>query len=83
MRYMADGEVEWVFGEMASDEATASEKGLTGNGYLVFNNGVRGYLRIMPCGTPSWEMQGIGLKLLMILKLVNRQSVQGKMGDKR
>ena len=59
MRYMADGEVEWVFGEMASDEATASEKGLTGNGYLVFNNGVRGYLRIMPCGASSWEIDVI------------------------
>ncbi|MDP6999991.1 MAG: hypothetical protein QF569_28335 [Candidatus Poribacteria bacterium] len=54
--YMAGGDVEWVFGEMTSDEASASEKDLMGNGYLVFNNGVRGYLRSMFCGASSWEV---------------------------
>ena len=60
MRYMAGGDVEWVFGEMASDEAAASEKNLMGNGYLAFNNSVRGYLRSMFCGASSWEVDVIG-----------------------
>ena len=60
MRYMAGGDVEWVFGEMASDEAAASEKDLMGNGYLAFNNSVRGYLRSMFCGASSWEVDVIG-----------------------
>ena len=38
---MAGGNVEWVFGEMESDEAAAGENDLSGNGYLVFDNGVR------------------------------------------
>ena len=58
--YMAGGDVEWVFGEMTSDEASASEKDLMGNGYLAFNNGVRGYLRSMFCGASSWEVDIIG-----------------------
>ena len=45
LRYLAGGEVEWVFGEMESDEAAAAENDLMGNGYLAFDNGVRSYLR--------------------------------------
>ena len=57
---MAGGDVEWVFGEMASDEAAASGEDLMGNGYLAFNNNVRGYLRSMSCGASSWEVDVIG-----------------------
>ena len=60
LRYMAGGNVEWVFGEMESDEAAAGETDLSGNGYLVFDNGVRAYLRSMPCGAASWEVDVIG-----------------------
>ena len=34
IRYMAGGDVEWVVGELASDEAAASGEDLMGNGYL-------------------------------------------------
>ena len=60
MRYLVDGDVEWVFGEMESDEAAAGEEDLMGNGYLAFNNGVRGYIRAMPTGAAPWEFDLIG-----------------------
>ena len=60
LRYMAGGNVEWVFGEMESDEAAAGENDLMGNGYLTFDNGVRAYLRSMPCGAASWEVDVVG-----------------------
>ena len=51
MRYLAaDGNVSWVFGEMESDEAAFGEDDPQGNGYLVFDNGVRGFLRSTPAG---------------------------------
>lgn len=60
VRYLAGGEVSWVFGEMASDAAAASDEDLMGNGYLVFDNGVRAYLRSMPTGVASWEFDVLG-----------------------
>ena len=60
LRYMAGGNVEWVFGEMQSDAAAAGESDLQGNGYLVFDNGVRGYLRSTACGAAPWEVDVIG-----------------------
>lgn len=62
MRYLAGGDVSWVFGEMESDEAAAGEQDLQGNGYLVFDNGVRGYLRSTATGQASWEVDVIGTK---------------------
>lgn len=62
VRYLAGGEVEWVFGEMESDEAAAADDDLMGNGYLAFDNGVRGYIRGMPCGPANWEIDIIGEK---------------------
>ena len=50
VRYLTGGEVVWVFGEMESDEAAASEADISGNGYLAFDNGVRAFLRTMGCG---------------------------------
>ncbi len=60
MRYLVGGDVEWVFGEMESDEKAASEDDLMGNGYLAFDNGVRGFLRAMPTGLAPWEFDVIG-----------------------
>ena len=60
MRYLVGGDVEWVFGEMESDEKAAGEEDLMGNGYLAFNNGVRGFLRAMPTGLAPWEFDVIG-----------------------
>jgi predicted dehydrogenase len=62
LRYMACGEVEWVMGEMESDEAAKGEGDLMGNGYLAFDNGVRTFLRGMPCGPANWEIDVIGEK---------------------
>ena len=60
VRYLAGGSVSWVFGEMESDEAAASENDLMGNGYLAFDNGTRGFLRGMPTGPAFWEFDVIG-----------------------
>ena len=48
------------FGEMESDEAAAGESDLQGNGYFVFDNGVRAYLRSTSCGAAPWEVDVIG-----------------------
>ncbi len=60
MRYLVDGDVDWVFGEMESDEEAAGEEDLKGNGYLAFDNGARGFIRAMPTGTAQWEFDLIG-----------------------
>ena len=60
MRYLAGGDVEWVFGEMESDEKAAADEDLMGNGYMAFNNGVRGFLRGTPTGAAQWEFDLIG-----------------------
>jgi predicted dehydrogenase len=60
VRYLAGGEVSWVFGEMESDAAAAGDEDLMGNGYLAFDNGVRAYLRSMPTGVASWEFDVLG-----------------------
>ena len=61
MRYYVDGETQWVFGEMESDEAAAGDNDLAGNGYLAFEGGVRGYLRAMSTGSAvSWNLELIG-----------------------
>jgi predicted dehydrogenase len=60
IRYLAGGNVSWVFGEMESDEKAATDNDLMGNGYLAFDNGVRAYMRGMPTGVASWEFDIIG-----------------------
>ena len=60
IRYLAGGEVEWVFGEMESDKEAAGENDLRGNGYLAFDNGVRAYLWATPTGCVDWEFDIIG-----------------------
>lgn len=60
MRYMAGGNVQWVFGEMESNEAAAGDNDLMGNGYLAYDNGARGFVRSTPVGsTASWEIDVI------------------------
>lgn len=62
IRYLAGGQVSWVWGEMESDEAADRDEDLMGNGYLAFDNGVRAYLRSMPCGVARWEFDVLGTK---------------------
>ncbi len=50
VRYLAGGEVEWVFGEIESDEAAATDEDVNFNGYLAFDNGVRAFMRAWECG---------------------------------
>ena len=50
VRFLAGGDVQWVFGEMESDEAAATDDDIMGNAYLSFDNGARAFVRAMPCG---------------------------------
>ena len=45
---------------MESDEAAAGDIDLTGNGYLAFANGARGYYRSTPSGAAGWDLDVIG-----------------------
>ncbi|MDE0078250.1 MAG: Gfo/Idh/MocA family oxidoreductase [Caldilineaceae bacterium] len=60
MRYLVDADVQWVFGEMESDEKAAGVEDLMGNGYLAFDNGARGFIRGTPTGAAPWEFDLIG-----------------------
>ena len=57
---LAKGRVQWVFGHMESDEAAAGDVDLQGNGYLHYDNGVQGFVRMTACGGASWEIEAIG-----------------------
>lgn len=60
VRYLAGGNVQWVFGEMESDEKAAGDEDMMGNGYLSFDNGVRAFARMWPSGAADWEFEVIG-----------------------
>src|SRR5687768_15108407 len=52
--------VSWVMGECASDERAAGEDDLPGNAYLAFENGARGFARMLPSGAATWTIDAIG-----------------------
>ena len=52
--------VSWVVGEAESDEKAAGDDDLRGNGYLAFENGVRGFFRMLPSGASTWNIDAIG-----------------------
>lgn len=60
VRYLAGGQVTWLFGEMESDERAAGDDDQMGNGYLAFDNGVRAFVRMLPSGPAEWEFDVIG-----------------------
>jgi hypothetical protein len=49
-----------VVGEVESDAAAATEDDLTGNGYLAWENGARGFFRMLPSGPAVWTIDAIG-----------------------
>lgn len=57
---LSKGRVQWVFGHMESDEAAAGDIDLQGNGYLHYDNGVQGFVRMTACGGANWEIEVIG-----------------------
>lgn len=60
VRFLAGGDIQWVLGEMQSDEAAESDGDIMGNGYLVFDNGVRAFVRSMEAGGATWDFDVIG-----------------------
>ncbi len=70
MRFLAaDGNVRWVFGEIESDEAAFGEEDPQGNGYLAFDNGVRGFLRSIECGPVTgreFDVLGTGGRIRVV-----------------
>ncbi len=75
LRFLAGSDVKWVFGEMESDEAAASDNDLMGNGYLSFDSGVTGFFRGLPGGVAEWEFDAIGTKG-RVRSLANCQEVE-------
>lgn len=60
MAFLADSSVSWVFGEVNEQQDGSRYADPEGNGYLAYANGVRGFLRGMPCGAASWDFELIG-----------------------
>ncbi|MBI3969823.1 MAG: TSUP family transporter [Chloroflexi bacterium] len=52
--------VSWVVGEAESDAKAAGDADLAGNGYLAFENGARGFFRLLPSGPATWTIDAIG-----------------------
>jgi predicted dehydrogenase len=51
--------VKWLVGE-CEDNDPASDNDLRGNGYMAFENGVRGFFRMLPSGPATWTIDAIG-----------------------
>ncbi len=62
MRLFADAPAQWVFGHMDSDAEAVAESDLCGSGYIVYENGVRGFLnsRSESDGGRQWTHEFIG-----------------------
>ena len=60
VRFLAGGDVQWVIGEMESDEAAASDDDISGNGYRAFDNGARAFIRSTPSGAAQWNFDIMG-----------------------
>ena len=52
--------VSWLVGEAESDDKANSGGDLAGNAYLAFENGARGFCRMMPSGASTWTLDAIG-----------------------
>jgi predicted dehydrogenase len=63
--------VSWVMGEAESDDKAAAEDDLRGNGYLAFENGVRGFFRMLPSGPATWNIDAIGETGMISLRNAN------------
>lgn len=60
-RLFAGAPAQWVFGHMNDDERAASDGDLSGSGYIVYENGVRGYMNSQTVRTRhSWTIEFIG-----------------------
>lgn len=62
VRYFADGDVEWVFGHIDSDEDAQSDADIGGSGYLWFDNGVRAFINMSHPTGAGIEMDLVGEK---------------------
>lgn len=60
IRYLANDNVEWVFGESESDSHASSEDDHRLNGYLAFRGGIRAFLRTWPSGALDWSCDVVG-----------------------
>lgn len=60
MNFLSDSKVEWVFGEMESDQQASKDNDLKGVGYLAYANGTRGFIRTMSSGASLTSIDVIG-----------------------
>ena len=54
--------VSWLVGEVEEDQKGAGDGDLPGNAYLAFENGARGFCRMMHSGASTWTIDAIGEK---------------------
>jgi predicted dehydrogenase len=52
--------VSWLMGECESDARAAGDDDLRGNAYLAFENGARGFFRMLPSGPATWTIDVVG-----------------------
>lgn len=60
LRFLADDDVEWLFGDLVPEPTDDRDREPVGNGYLSFQRGVKGFLRSMACGAANWDFEVIG-----------------------
>jgi predicted dehydrogenase len=60
IRFLANDDVAWVFGESESTEHAQSDDDHRLNGYLAFGNGIRAFLRTWPSGALDWSCDVVG-----------------------
>lgn len=63
--------VSWVVGECVSGEKASGDDDLPGNAYLAFENGARGFMRMLPSGAATWTLDAIGETGLIRIHNVN------------
>lgn len=56
----SSGRVSWLVGEAESDAKVDTDDDFSGNAYLAFENGVRGFCRMMDSGPANWMIDAIG-----------------------
>jgi len=63
--------VAWLMGECESDAKAAANDDLRGNAYLAFENGARGFVRMLPSGAATWTIDAIGETGMIRIKNAN------------
>jgi len=74
MRLFAGAPVEWVMGEMDSDEQAQGDGDISGSGYVAYANGVRGFVNSRADRSGhGWTMEFIGERGMVVTRNAHAQ----------